>query len=55
LSTWSALLLHKPNYYLEGDILAEPFSIKDGKVIIPTDPGLGVEPDLEKIEKYTVG
>jgi len=41
------------NYYLEEDILCDPFPVKNGKVVVPTGPGLGVEPDLEKIEKYT--
>jgi len=42
------------NYYLEEDILAQPFPVKDGKVVVPKGPGLGVEPDLDKINKYTV-
>lgn len=41
-------------YYLEEDILTSPFPVKDGKVIVPTGPGLGVEPDPDKLEKYTV-
>ncbi|MCG8640896.1 MAG: hypothetical protein MI862_14260 [Desulfobacterales bacterium] len=41
------------NFYLEEDILDRPFPVKDGKVVVPTGPGLGVEPDMDKIEKYT--
>ncbi len=41
------------NYYLKEDILAEPFPVKNGKVVVPTGPGLGVEPDRVKLEKYT--
>ena len=42
------------NYYLEEDILQEPFPVKDGKVVIPTGPGLGVTPDMKKLDKYSV-
>jgi L-alanine-DL-glutamate epimerase-like enolase superfamily enzyme len=28
--------------------------VKNGKVVVPKGPGLGVEPDLDKINKYTV-
>ncbi len=47
------------SYYMEWKIggdpseqyLAEPFRIEDGRVKVPDGPGLGVELDLEKMEK----
>ncbi len=41
------------NYYLQEDILTSPFPVKNGKVVVPTGPGLGVEPDLDLIRKFT--
>jgi muconate cycloisomerase len=45
---------YQPAYYLEEDILAEPFPVADGKVIVPDGPGLGIEVDEERLAKYTV-
>ena len=28
------------------------YSLSDGKIVIPEEPGLGIEPDLESIEEY---
>jgi muconate cycloisomerase len=39
-------------YYLCEDILIEPFPVKDGHVHIPTGPGLGIDVDRSKLEKY---
>lgn len=41
-------------YYLTEDILTDPFPVKDGQVHIPAGPGLGIEVDRAKLEKYTV-
>ena len=40
-------------YYLREDLLAEPFPVRNGQVIVPTGPGLGIEVDREKLKKYT--
>jgi muconate cycloisomerase len=40
--------------YLD-DIIVEPFEYRDGHLIVPDRPGLGVELDEAKIEKYRVG
>ena len=45
---------YQPTYYLEEDILAEPFPVADGKVHVPTGPGLGVVVDEDRLAKYTV-
>ena len=39
-------------YYVEEDILAEPFPVRDGLVHVPTAPGLGVKVDPDKLAKY---
>jgi len=36
------------------ELIAEPYQVKDGRVAIPTKPGLGVEVDEEVIRKYLV-
>jgi muconate cycloisomerase len=40
-------------YYLD-DVVTEPFRFEDGKVMVPTGPGLGVEVDVEKLSHYAV-
>ena len=41
-------------YYVREDILTDIFPINNGYVEIPDNPGLGMKPDLEKIEKLTI-
>jgi muconate cycloisomerase len=36
------------------DIVAEPYQYRDGHVLLPDGPGLGIELDDEKVEKYRV-
>ena len=45
---------YMPTYYLQEDILSKPFQVHEGKVIIPTKPGLGVEVNLDVLSKYRV-
>ncbi|MDJ0749448.1 MAG: enolase C-terminal domain-like protein [Woeseiaceae bacterium] len=40
-------------YYLD-DLVAEPFRFEDGCVLVPEGPGLGIEVDEDKLEKYAV-
>lgn len=40
-------------YYLD-DLITEPFRFVDGKVLAPEGPGLGIEVDRKKIERYRV-
>jgi muconate cycloisomerase len=40
--------------YLD-DLIDEPFVYRDGHLIVPDKPGLGVDIDLKKLEKYRVG
>ncbi|WP_402468443.1 mandelate racemase/muconate lactonizing enzyme family protein [Isoptericola aurantiacus] len=37
---------------LRDDLLVEPFAVEDGCVAVPTGPGLGIEVNLEVIERY---
>ena len=41
-------------YYLQEDILAEPFPVRNGQVQVPTGPGLGVDVDRARLERFTV-
>lgn len=40
-------------YYLD-DVVAEPFRFVDGRVLCPDGPGLGIEVDPEKLQRYAV-
>lgn len=40
--------------YLD-DLITEPFAFRDGHLIVPEGPGLGVDIDPAKLEKYRVG
>lgn len=40
--------------YLSEDIVTQRHVIRDGKMPVPTGPGLGVEVDLDKLERYRV-
>jgi muconate cycloisomerase len=42
-----------PLYY-EDDILTKPLSLRGGRALPPERPGLGVELDEAKVEKYRV-
>lgn len=38
-------------YYLD-DLITVPFAFKDGRVHVPEGPGLGIEVDRDKLERY---
>ncbi|MDA0282838.1 MAG: mandelate racemase/muconate lactonizing enzyme family protein [Planctomycetota bacterium] len=40
---------------LADDILKEPFTIQNGRMRVPTAPGLGIDGDVEKLEYYSIG
>ena len=40
-------------YYLD-DLISTAFEFKDGAVMVPQGPGLGIEVDREKIERYSL-
>lgn len=43
---------YQATYYLETDLLAEPFPATDGKVTVPTGPGLGIDMDEDKVRFF---
>ena len=40
--------------YYTDDLIAQPFSFQDGFVALPTGPGMGIDVDEAKVEKYRV-
>lgn len=46
---------YQASYFLVEDLLAKPFEVRDGKVVVPDQPGLGGEPDMEKVMRYSSG
>ena len=40
-------------YYLD-DLVTEPFAFVDGRVMVPSGPGLGIDVDRAKIERYSI-
>ena len=43
-----------PHHHLQDDLLVEPLEIADGLFTVPQGPGLGVEVDRAKVERYLV-
>ncbi len=43
---------YQARYYLQDDLLSAPFPIENGHVILPQTPGLGIAPDLEKLNHF---
>lgn len=38
----------------EDDIITEPLTVTDGRIVVPDDSGLGVDVDQEKLEEYRI-
>ena len=45
---------YQASYFLSEDILATPFPVKDGHVIVPDTPGLGRLPDPDRIRHHAI-
>jgi muconate cycloisomerase len=45
---------YQARYYLETDILEEPFPCDNGHVTVPDGSGLGLRPDLAKLEHFAI-
>lgn len=41
-------------YAWEGDVIAEPFELTDGRMRVPSEPGLGIDVDMDAVEAYRV-
>jgi O-succinylbenzoate synthase len=60
----NAALAALPGFTLPGDVSASdrfyeqditaPFVLEDGEIIVPTGPGLGVEPIMGVLDSFTV-
>lgn len=44
---------YQARYYLETDILEQPFDCNNGQVTVPDGPGLGYVPDLDKLAFFS--
>lgn len=45
---------YQASYFLTRDLLAAPFPVKDGHVIVPDEPGLGIDPDPGRIADFSI-
>ncbi len=45
---------YQAKYFLKEDILETPFQIHDGQVIVPDGPGLGISPDIDKLDHFSI-
>lgn len=45
---------YQARYFLVEDLLSKPFPIEDGCVVVPDGPGLGCDPDMERVVKYAI-
>lgn len=43
---------YQARYFLREDILEAPFPCEGGEVVVPVAPGLGIRPDLGKLDHY---
>lgn len=43
---------YQARYYLREDILEVPFPYENGEVVVPDGPGLGIRPDVGKLDFY---
>lgn len=43
---------YQAGYYLREDILEQPLPVRGGQVIVPGGPGLGIRPELGKLDHY---
>jgi muconate cycloisomerase len=45
---------YQARYFLSKDLMQARFPIDDGHVLAPDAPGLGIDPDLDLVERYAV-
>ncbi len=44
---------YQATYFLKEDILETPFPVRDGQVIVPDGPGLGLRPDIARLNHFS--
>ena len=42
-------------YFLVEDLLSQRFPVEEGEVVVPDLPGLGIDPDPERIARHSMG
>lgn len=45
---------YQATYFLQRDLLAEPFPVENGRVVVPRTPGLGIRVDEDRVRHYAV-
>ena len=40
--------------YYKDDLLVAPMKFEDGAIVVPDGPGMGIDVDIKKIEKYQI-
>jgi muconate cycloisomerase len=45
---------YQAGYFLKQDILETPFPVENGEVVVPTGPGLGIRPDIDRLNHSAV-
>jgi len=45
---------YQASYFLKQDILQTPFPVKDGQVQVPDGPGLGIQPDIDRLNHFAM-
>lgn len=45
---------YQATYYLVEDLLQGPFPIENGQVVMPTSAGLGMDVDLDRLDRYSI-
>lgn len=45
---------YQASYFLKEDILEAPFPVENGQVVVPSGPGLGINPDIDRLDHYSV-
>ncbi|MGI9400659.1 MAG: enolase C-terminal domain-like protein [Rhizobiaceae bacterium] len=45
---------YQAKYFLVEDLLVQTFPIEDGQVLVPDSPGLGINPDMEKVHRFAI-
>ena len=45
---------YQARYFLAEDLLATPFPCDNGHVRVPAGPGLGLVPDMDKVQKFAI-
>ena len=46
---------YQAKYYVAHDLLAQPFPIDGGEMVVPTGPGLGYEVDEDRLAEFAAG